>query len=131
VIRTVRPSCDSLMRLRGAPGRPRRGPGLGVKGEAIERDAQRSLEHHPWSLEGQRLVAIRPRRWRRARDRRRGEQGQAIAVLEEKAPTTNVLHHPVARALLHRHVACRQVPTPAGAHNALSQLGRGAKRDRA
>jgi hypothetical protein len=39
-----------------------------VEGEAIERDAQRALEHHRSSLEGQRASSpFRPRRWRRAR----------------------------------------------------------------
>ena len=34
-----------------------------------------------------------------------------VVALEEKAPTTKPLHHPVARALqYHRHIAFRQVP---------------------
>jgi hypothetical protein len=34
-----------------------------------------------------------------------------VAVLEEKVPTTKVLHHLVARTLEHRrHTACREVP---------------------
>jgi hypothetical protein len=55
--------------------------------------------------------------WRRARDGRRREHGQAIALalrfalLEEKAPTTKPLHHPVPRTLQHRrHVPRRQLP---------------------
>jgi hypothetical protein len=39
------------------------------------------------------------------------ETADATTVLEEKAPTTKLLHHPVARALQsRRHMACRQVP---------------------
>jgi hypothetical protein len=53
-----------------------------VEGEAIERDAQWAFEHHRSSLEGQRASSPLRTGWRRcARDRRRREHGQAIALI--------------------------------------------------
>jgi hypothetical protein len=53
-----------------------------VKSSSATRTRPRALEHHWSSLEGQRASSpFRPRRWRRARDGRRRDYGQAVALI--------------------------------------------------
>jgi ABC-type histidine transport system ATPase subunit len=95
-----------------------------VQREPIERDAERSLEHHRAMRERQRASPpLGTGGRRRARDRRRGEarKNGALArvalrrvrvrvAVVEKTPTTKVLRHPIARPLEHpRDVARREV----------------------